>query len=148
MCGNIENDEKQRIFVAVKGVVVKAGKALIVRRSDWRTPDGRDWWEFPGGTLLFRETPEQTLVREMQEETGLTVASGKLLYVWSVERPSECQVIIITYLCDCGNESEVTLSDEHTGYVWADAMQMRELLADDIKEALDANDVWKIFDTE
>lgn len=143
-----ENDKKQRIYVAVKGIVLNGGKALIVRRADWKTEDGRDWWEFPGGTLIYGETPEQTLVREMKEETGLDVVPGKLQYACSVERPGDCQVIILTYLCQYEELREVRLSEEHTGYLWADIRQMGDLLSDDIKKALDANDIWKILETE
>ena len=143
-----EEYESQRIYVAVKGIVIRDGRALIVRRSGILTPDGRDWWEFPGGTLQFRESPAQTLVREFYEETGLRVVPKKVLYVCSVQNDPAYQVIIITYLCDGEDMSEVRLSDEHTGYMWADSRQMRELLADDIKNAMDANGVWAIFDND
>ena len=96
--------------------------------------------------MIYGETPEQTLVREMKEETGLGVTPGKLLYAWTVERPGNCQIVILTYLCNCTDMSQVRLSEEHTGFLWADTRQMREMLGDDIVEALDANEVWGVFD--
>ena len=33
----------------------------------------------PGGYVIFGEIPEETLVREYQEETGITVKAGKLI---------------------------------------------------------------------
>ena len=140
---SMSGPEPQRLYVAVKGIVMNGGKALIVRRTGIRTPDGRDWWEFPGGTLEFGETPEQTLVREMKEETGLDVLPEKLLYVGSAVMRGEYQIIIITYLCRCGDVSRVCISDEHSGTMWADAHELREYLAEDIQKALDTNDVWK-----
>jgi len=38
-------------------------------------------WSLPGGALEHGETLEACLIREMREETGLTVAVDRLLYV-------------------------------------------------------------------
>lgn len=140
-----EEYKRQRIYIAVKGIVIDKGRALIVRRRESRTPDGGDWWEFPGGTMEFGETPEQTLVREMWEETGLDIVPERLLYVSSAQNSPAYQVIIITYLCSCHDVSKLHLSDEHSGVMWADQNEMREYLAGDIKKALDANSVWQIL---
>ena len=137
-----DENERPRIYVVVKGIVMNGNRTLLVCRNDYLTPEGLDWWEFPGGTLEFGETPEQTLVREMREETGLDVVPGRLLYVWSAQRPKNCQVIIITYLCECEDVSRVQVSDEHAGYMWADVPQMKEKLGQDLIKARDANDEW------
>ena len=137
--------ERQRIHIAVKGIVINDGKALIVRRSGILTPDGRDWWEFPGGTLEFGETPEQTLVRELREETGLEVLPERLLYVSSSQTDSAYQIIIITYLCSCKEVKGVRVSEEHSGFLWADRRVLREYLAEDIRNAMDVNNIWNIF---
>ncbi len=38
-------------------------------------------WDLPGGKIDFGETPEQTLKREISEETGLKLRSYKLVSV-------------------------------------------------------------------
>jgi len=44
---------------------------------------GRHYFTFPGGGVGTSETPEQTVVREMQEETGLLVTVTRLIAeVW------------------------------------------------------------------
>lgn len=138
--------KRQRIYVAVKGVVLRDGRALIVRRSDAETPNGLGWWEFPGGTLEFGESPGQTLVREMKEETGLNITPDRLLYVWSAQNAPDCQIIIITYLCNCEGIENLRLSKEHLGYMWADKADLHKFLAADIQNALDANNVWNVFE--
>lgn len=61
------------------GVLVEAGRVLLVRSSNPRY-DPPLWW-LPGGGIDFAETPEETVVRECAEETGLVVADPRLLCV-------------------------------------------------------------------
>ena len=50
------------------------GRLLLARRDG--TSDLAGLWEFPGGKLEPGETPEQALVRELQEELDITVEVG------------------------------------------------------------------------
>jgi 8-oxo-dGTP diphosphatase len=49
-------------------------KILLIKRS---TPPFVGYWALPGGRVEPRETVEQTIVREVKEETGLDVAVVK-----------------------------------------------------------------------
>ena len=55
----------------VVGVVVEEGRYLLIRRSQTVLAPGRLC--FPGGGIEPGETPTQALVREFQEELGVTV---------------------------------------------------------------------------
>src|SRR5262249_19912423 len=48
-----------------------AGRVLIADRPAGRTMAGL--WEFPGGKVEQGERPEQTLIRELEEELGIAV---------------------------------------------------------------------------
>jgi 8-oxo-dGTP pyrophosphatase MutT (NUDIX family) len=50
------------------------GEVLLVRRAD----DGR--WAMPGGWVDPGETPDQAVVREVLEETGLQVSAPRLVH--------------------------------------------------------------------
>ncbi len=66
------------------GAVIRdaAGRLLLVRR---RNEPGAGLWSLPGGRIEPGETDEQALVREILEETSLSVTVGRLL--GAVERP-------------------------------------------------------------
>jgi 8-oxo-dGTP diphosphatase len=66
-----------RHSVSVAGAVIdEAGRFLAIRRRD------NAHWELPGGVLELDETPEQGVVREVLEETGLTVGPDQLTGVY------------------------------------------------------------------
>ena len=51
-------------------------RVLIAQRPQGKTLAGL--WEFPGGKVERGERPEQTLIRELHEEIGITVKSDCL----------------------------------------------------------------------
>lgn len=50
--------------------------------------DFKGGWEFPGGKLEPKETPQQCIVREIQEELATTVKAEKILSVIEYDYPS------------------------------------------------------------
>jgi mutator protein MutT len=58
------------------GIVIKDNKLLVIHRIN----KGDEYWVFPGGGIEAGETPEQTTVREIDEETTITVVPKKLIY--------------------------------------------------------------------
>ena len=61
---------------SVGGVCLKDGKVLLARHT---YGSGKGRLIIPGGYLRFGEIPEEALIREYQEETGVTVRAGRLL---------------------------------------------------------------------
>ena len=55
------------------GLVVKNNKILMVQRNEPEVPDAHLKWEFPGGKVEIGEAPEEAIVRELKEETGVAV---------------------------------------------------------------------------
>jgi 8-oxo-dGTP diphosphatase len=73
-----------RFAVGACGIVrAYDGRVLLLRHRLW-PPDGQ--WGFPSGFAKRGETFAETIVREVHEETGLTVTVGPLLEVRSGDK--------------------------------------------------------------
>jgi 8-oxo-dGTP diphosphatase len=66
--------------VGAGAVVELDGKVVLVRRG---MNPMRGYWSLPSGYVERDEAPDQTAVRELEEETGLRVAVDNLLNVYS-----------------------------------------------------------------
>lgn len=58
------------------GVVIRDGKLLVIHRFNKRD----EYYVFPGGGVEPGETPEQAAMREIAEETTVSVTVDRLLY--------------------------------------------------------------------
>jgi 8-oxo-dGTP diphosphatase len=59
------------VLVAACALVDSDGRVLIAQRPAGKPMAGL--WEFPGGKVEPGERPEQTLIRELEEELGIIV---------------------------------------------------------------------------
>jgi 8-oxo-dGTP diphosphatase len=64
--------------VGVGAVVIDGGKVLLVRRGQ---DPLKGEWSLPGGALELGETLQQAVIREVWEETGLTVVPAGIVEI-------------------------------------------------------------------
>ena len=64
------------VTVAACALVDADGRVLLAQRPEGKPLAGL--WEFPGGKLEAGETPERTLIRELEEELGIVVKEACL----------------------------------------------------------------------
>ena len=64
-----ETKSRRILLVAACALVDADGRILLAQRPEGKTLAGL--WEFPGGKVEPGETPEETLIRELDEELGI-----------------------------------------------------------------------------
>ena len=128
------------IVTAVKGIVRHDNRILIVQRA--AADSGGGTWECPGGKIDFGEQPEDSLIREIREETGLTVTVDKIAYASSILTHPDRQVILLVYFCTAVTSS-VMLSEEHDAYLWADEQLIRQQIAPSILTAFERHQIFQ-----
>ena len=109
------NLEKSYIISVYAILRNEKGKFLLLRRSE-NSPTNPGKWDLPGGKLGPGETLEDAVVREVWEETGISIVPGEIAGYVTFELP-EKKVIAIVY--DGGYFiADVKLSYEHMEYAW------------------------------
>ncbi|MFI1149827.1 NUDIX domain-containing protein [Streptomyces sp. NPDC020817] len=118
--------------VSVAGIVIRDdGRVLVIRRAD------NGAWEPPGGILERDERPEEGVLREVAEETGIAVEVERLTGVY---KNLTLGVIALVFRCrPIGGEEQ--LSDESTAVRWLTPSEveqsMKEVFAVRVTDALD-----------
>ncbi|WP_328747530.1 NUDIX hydrolase [Streptomyces sp. NBC_00285] len=76
---------RKKLRVAAYAICVRDGQLLLAR---WIDGHGRAEWALPGGGMEHGEDPYDTVLREVEEETGHHVEVTGLLGVRSVRFPA------------------------------------------------------------
>jgi 8-oxo-dGTP diphosphatase len=114
------------------GVLIRNNQVLMVLRSEKECPKAHLKWEFPGGKVDFKETPEQALKREFFEESGITVKVKDILpfvqtSYWDYQWGSQ-QVLSFAYSCEFINQIVQINKDHHVEKIeWFDVNEVKNL---------------------
>jgi 8-oxo-dGTP diphosphatase len=110
--------------VDVVGAVIlnEANEILCALRSQKMSLPGL--WEFPGGKIEPNETPQGSLIREIQEELNCTITVGELVADAAYEYPTII-VRLITYLAKIIDG--VPVASEHEKLIWLPVDQLLTL---------------------
>jgi ADP-ribose pyrophosphatase YjhB (NUDIX family) len=104
--------------VGVRGAVFDGdGRVLLVREAI-----DNDRWTLPGGWAEVNQTPAQSVVREIYEESGYHARPVKLAAVWdrarhAVNPPTPWSVVRFMFVCELEGGAGST-SLETTGHGW------------------------------
>ena len=86
------------LLVVAVALVDGDGRVLLAQRPPSKVMAGL--WEFPGGKLHDGETPEQALVRELNEELGIDTAESCLApFAFASHRYENFHLLMPLYVC-------------------------------------------------
>ena len=87
-----------------------------------RGPDPAEWegmWAFPGGFVDYGEDPEDAVLRELQEETGIEGQNPRVLHVLGAPgRDPRKHCVGLFYLVDADIDTEPEGADDAVSAAW------------------------------
>ena len=101
-----------QINFSVKGLIIKDHHFLALHKSNAKN----NFLDLPGGKTHMKESAEQALLREIEEETNLIVSPKKVLSTWQFVN-DDYLIMGVLYLCDLVG-GDLVLSSEHNYYEW------------------------------
>ena len=108
--------------IKVVAAVIRRGDLIFATQRGYG--DYKDWWEFPGGKIEPGETPQEALVREIQEELGATVSVDEFLVTVEYDYP-EFHLSMDCFKCHV-EEGHLTLL-EHEASRWLPVDDLRQV---------------------
>lgn len=104
------------------------GRVLITQRDEHKHYPLK--WENTGGSILKGETPIQGAIRELKEETGITVSEEQLQLAYTdVCEPSRIYKCFVAHVT--GNEKIILQEGETVDYKWLPYDEFLEFIKTD-----------------
>ena len=124
---NSMQNEKKTITV-VAAIIQKNDRIFATQRGYGAY---KDWWEFPGGKIEAGESPEEALIREIQEELGIDISVDGFLATVEYEYP-EFHLVMDCFWCRIESGEPKLLEHEAAKWLPADELLQVQWLPADI----------------
>ena len=100
------------IRVSARAIIFDNNNILLIKRVGSKFVDNGEYYVLPGGGIEPGETAHQAIVREIREESGLTVSAGELLFVQDIQPDGTIHNPIahmsMVFRCELTNSNKLT----------------------------------------
>lgn len=130
-------DKHKKFHIGIKALIINTeGKILLlqVNVDKLKNKNLGAYWDIPGGRIEQGQTVEDTLKREILEETGVFEIKNYYFFhasISNIEIPVEDQLLglaLFIYKVEIDKNTPITISDEHVRYEWFTSKDAAELL--------------------
>lgn len=118
-------------------ILERNGRYLLVRRAN---PPSADMYAFPGGRAEAGETPAETALRELFEETGIKARDPVLFEVYDLPgKESEGRHFLLSvFRAEADADAVAVASDDAAGLGWFTAEEIFALpIPDSVRECVE-----------
>jgi 8-oxo-dGTP pyrophosphatase MutT (NUDIX family) len=118
------------VKIVVKSLIFDESDNLLILIRSRTHPVYANEEDLPGGELEATELPPDSVIREIQEETGLKIAPSEARMVLrKVVEPNTTHILFICRVLS--TKPSIRLSWEHSSYKWAKINEGRMLQSKD-----------------
>jgi 8-oxo-dGTP diphosphatase len=111
------------LHVVAAALTTEDGRILVQKRPEGRVMAGL--WEFPGGKIDVAETPEEALIRELNEELGIVIEARHLVpCTFASEDLGGKHLVLLLYRCRQWSGDPMSLDGQEIRWVDIEAMKM------------------------
>lgn len=130
--------KEDSFHLGVKAIIRNSKGEVLLLKTNPQTLkgySGEPYWDIPGGRIHKGSSVEETLKRELQEETGITSLNSMkpfAMVLSKVRIPVEggdVGLILSSYICDVGAVQNIEISNEHTEAQWFTPQEASSLLS-------------------
>ncbi len=110
------------VLVSAVALIDPDDRVLLAQRPEGKSMAGL--WEFPGGKVELGETPEEALIRELQEELGINTWESCLApFTFASHRYDDFHLLMPLYICRKWDGIVTALEGQNLRWVRPEALR-------------------------
>lgn len=126
---------------ASSAIVIDGNRYLLIRRAN---PPAQDLFAFPGGRAEPGETPAETALRELEEETGLKGENPRLFATYDLPGKSGGGYFLSVFLVDCPERGSVRALDDALEAGWYSAAEIASIaVPESVADCIERLEAWR-----
>ena len=116
----IKTDEVSDKFpISIKAIIIDKNRVLCLKNE-------RNEWDFAGGKINFNEGVEESLKREVKEETNFNIKNLNILKPLNLKF-NDVSVFVLLYSAEISCDSPIIISYEHSEYNFFSKSEIKNL---------------------